>query len=118
MSQQKSPVSGGAFKKTLSPAYKKIKSKESGSTKANLELTGDMLDSLSATFDKNTLTVGINKDAGEQNMLKAENHNKFTKRAMKTKVPARQFIPRQDENFKRQIMNDIQDIIDSYASED
>ena len=118
VSSQKSPVSGGKFKASLSKNYKKIKMKESGGSKANLELTGDMLDALDARFSGNTLSVGIHKDAGSENMLKAENHNKRTVRARKTSVPERKFIPNKDENFKRNIMRDIKDIIDSYVQDE
>jgi len=118
VSSQSSPVSKGKFKPSLSKDYKKIKTKQGGSSKPNLELTGDMLDSIDARFKGSTLSVGIHKDAGELNMLKAENHNKFTKRANKTSLPERKFIPKKGENFKREIMRDIKDIIDSYASED
>lgn len=118
VSRIKSPVSGGAYKPTLSKDYKKIKAKISGSTKPNMELYGDMLDDLDARFEGSTLSFGIHGDASEESMLKAENHNKFTARARKTKLPERSFIPRKDQDFKKSIMSDIKDIIESYADQD
>lgn len=115
VSKAESPVKGGKWK-DLSPQYKKIKSKISGSNKANMELYGDMLDDLEAEFLSNTLVVGFKKDS-ELSALKAENHNKFTERARKTKLPERNFIPRKDQDFKKDIMQDITDIIESYRDE-
>ena len=113
VSKEKSPVSGGKWK-GLSPEYKKLKSKISGSTKANMELEGDMLDELAADFVGNKLKVGFGKDASELTKLKAENHNKFTQRAKKTKLPERNFIPKKEQTFKRDILRDINSIIDEY----
>ena len=133
VSKGQSPVSGGKWKE-LSPSYKKEKSKISGSSKANMELYGDMLDDLYAEFKGSKLKVGFFGDnASEESKLKAENHNKFTKRSKKKvakgspsgrggqlKVPERNFIPRKGQNFKRDIMQDIGAIIDEYrdASQD
>lgn len=83
-----------------------------------MELYGDMLDDFRVKVKGNTLSVGFDSDSSEESKLKAENHNKFTKRSINTKVPKRRFIPKGDQDFRNEIMRDIQEIIDSYASED
>ena len=126
VSKEQSPVQGGKWK-SLSEMYKKEKAKISGSSKANMELFGDMLDDLTAKFSGDTLVVGFDKDAQDSSKLKAENHNKFTVRSKKKvskgsksgrggqyKVPERNFIPRKEQNFRKDIMQDIKDIIDEY----
>lgn len=124
VSRAESPVSGGKWKQTLSPEYAKEKAKISGSTKPNMELEGDMLDDLTAEFSGNTLTVGFGSDASDLSKLKAENHNKFTarskkksKKTKKYKVPERNFIPRKDQSFKRDIQQGIKQIVKEYADE-
>lgn len=114
VSKAKSPVKDGKWS-PLSKEYKKIKSEISGSSKANMDLYGDMLDDLDAEFIGNTLKVGFGKDASDLSKLKAENHNKFTKRSQKTKLPERNFIPREDQEFKQNIMRDIKSIISDYT---
>mgnify|MGYP000532530787 FL=1 len=123
VSKGESPVTGGKWSE-LSPEYKKIKAKISGSSKANMELFGDMLDDLSAEFTGNSLKVGFGKDADDLSKLKAENHNKFTARSKKKsaktkkyKVPERNFIPRKNQTFKKDIMKDISNIISGYKDE-
>ena len=118
VSRSSSPVDGvGKFVK-LSDNYKKIKSKESGSTSPNMELTGEMLDDFDVRFSGSSFSIGFHKDASESSKLKAENHNKFTQRSLKSKVPMRQFIPLKHEEFKKGIMDDINDIINNYADQD
>lgn len=123
VSRAESPVTGGKWS-DLSDDYKKKKAKISGSSDANMELYGDMLDDLGAEFQGNTLVVGFGKDADELSKLKAENHNKFTarskkksKKTKKYKVPERNFIPRKDQTFKRDIISGIKDILAEYSDE-
>ena len=117
LSQGKSPVAGEKTFKPLSKDYKKIKAKISGSSKANMELHGDMLDDFDVRFKGDTLSMGFHGDASDESKLKAENHNKFTARANKTAVPKRRFIPFKKQNLKRDIMNDINDIIDEHSDD-
>ena len=44
VSESKSPVSGGSWKRSLSKEYRKLKTSEGGSSVADMQLTGDMLD--------------------------------------------------------------------------
>jgi hypothetical protein len=116
----KTPVQGGRYKKTLSKAYKSEKKKISSSTIANMELHGDMLDALDFKIDVNKMNVeiGFLEGAEQQQIDKADNHNKFSAKAKKTKLPARQFIPRSNERFKKKIMKEVQSIAEGYASQD
>jgi len=99
----KSSVSGGKWKKTLSPEYKKQKKKVAPGI-PNMELTGDMLDALTFKPYRDGVEVGV---FDREEALKAENHNKFTARSRKTKVPERQFIPRKDQKFKKEILTEL-----------
>jgi len=114
---KRSPVLGGEFKKTLSKGYAKKKQELVGSKDANLELFGDMLDSLTFKNTRDGIEIGIfNKKQAQ----KADNHNKFSPESKATKVPPRQFIPNADENqnFKRAIQNEVVNIIREYVKED
>ena len=116
----KSPVSGGRYKKSLSKDYKKQKKKLSSSSIANMELSGDMLDSLDYQINTKTqsIEIGYFEDAGSDNIGKADNHNKFTSESKRTKNPYRQHIPRKNERFTKKIMKDIFNLAGEYASED
>lgn len=114
--EAKSPVYGNEFV-GLSKGYKKIKSKVSGSAKANMELYGDMLDELEARVNGYEISVGFHSDTSELTRNKADNHNKWTSKSFKTKVPMRRFIPKDEENFSKEIMRDIKEIIASHEGE-
>lgn len=94
----RSPVSGGKFKKKLSPDY----AEREGKDEANLDQTGSMLDSLTFEVNGTTLTIGI---FDEDQAAKAFNHNTGDT------LPQRQFIPMDDQTFKREIMQGIDEII-------
>lgn len=114
----KTPVKGGSYKKSLSKDYKKIKKKISGSSVANMELFGDMLDALEFKATGNRLEIGFLKGSDQTQIDKADNHNKFSAKAKKTKLPERAFIPKDGQTFKKTIMKEIQDIVSEHASED
>src|SRR5882757_8474780 len=57
-----SPVAGGVFKENLTPKYKTIKEKISGIARANLELYGDMLDSLNCTVTDQGLRLAVSSE--------------------------------------------------------
>lgn len=101
-----SPVSGGSFKKNLSPAYAKLSGKDS----ANLDLTGSMLDSLVfvANPESNSVTLGI-FDSDE--IPKAFNHNTGDT------LPKRQFLPNEDQSFKAEILRGVSKIVEEYIDE-
>lgn len=99
----KSPVANGAWKRSLSPEYRKIKAKTSGVTFANLELEGDMLDTLDFKKTSTGVEVGIYGDSLQDK--KAFNHNTGDT------LPQRQFIPIGNGNFKKPIESEIRKIV-------
>lgn len=102
----KSPISGGAWKRSLSPEYKKIKKEFSSSLFANMELKGDMLDALAVTSKSGTkLSLEI---TGADEVAKADGHNNFSG---KSSLPPREFIPKSGETFKAAILDGIKAII-------
>ena len=106
-----SPVSGGAWKKSLSPEYKKKKSEFSSALFANMELHGDMLDALECVpVSGGKLELRIQ---GRQ-AAKADGHNNFSGQSS---LPLREFIPKPDQTFKRQIISQIREVIDDLAEE-
>jgi len=111
----KSPVAGQPRNfKSLSPDYKELKSKQAPGI-PNLELNGDMLDSLKFNITSDGVEIGIfdSKEA-----KKADNHNKFSAKSKRTKVPKRQFIPNDDESFRPFIVDRVIDIIDDFKTGD
>jgi len=112
----KTPVKGGSYKKSLSPAYKKFKD-DMASPVPNMELTGDMLDKLTYTIDTRTGIVEIGIFDSDE-AQKADNHNKFSVESLGTDVPARQFIPKNGrDEFRDDIIREVKGIIDDYKSD-
>lgn len=105
----KTSVANGSWKTGLSSAYKKRKGELSSSVSANMELTGEMLDALTYKVKDGKIEVGIFDYDQAQ---KADNHNKFSQASRGTKLPPRQFIPRKDEKFSRDIISEINQIIE------
>lgn len=115
LSQGKSPVKGeGSFKK-LNKQY--ADAEKGGDRKPNLELFGDMLDSLKFKKRRNGVEVGIFKSS---EVPKAYGHNSgFEGHPFLDKPELkRQFIPNDDEEFKAQIDRGIKDIIKENARVD
>lgn len=108
VSKGTSPVSGGPWKRSLSPEYKKLKQSESGVSYANMELTGDMLNALDVRKKRGTkLSLEI---AGSE-APKADGHNNHSGDST---LPERRFIPKDDETFKSKIWSDIRRILKEY----
>jgi hypothetical protein len=117
VSNLRTTVKGGSYKTTLSPAYKKVKSEFSSSLVPNMELTGDMLDSLRYEINANQGTVEIGFFDFDE-AQKADNHNKFSSESMGTDVPARQFIPKPGrDEFREDIIREVRSIISDYIVE-
>lgn len=95
-----SPVGGEGRFKPLSKEYKAFKRDVLGTTKANLSLSGDMLESLHIKFlQNNRLQVTVTDE--EQD--KADGHCNFSGRS---RLPKRRFIPNASE--KQDFIDDIQ----------
>jgi len=88
----------------LSSEYREEKSEDGRGTKANLELSGDMLDALNFTLTDNGIKLGI---VGPE-APKADGHNNFSG---KSTLPRRKFLPEEGDSFIPQIENDVRSII-------
>lgn len=108
----RSPVSGGAWKHSLSKEYKARKEATSGVGYANMELNGDMLDALEVTQKTgNKLALQIDGHEGD----KADGHNNFSG---DSELPTRQFIPKPGQTFKRDIISGIRRIAEEFLEEE
>lgn len=105
----RSPVSGEGWKKSLSADYKKLKSKISGNTTANMELYGDMLDSLECVVNSAGM-LELRIQGGEA--AKADGHNNHSG---ESSLPQRRFIPDEGQTFKRDILEKIKTIAIDYS---
>lgn len=106
-----SSVSGRKWR-GLSPKYKEVKAQETSAVKANLELSGDMLDDLGWRLKNKRIEFGWFKDKDQT--IKAFNHNTGDTN------PKRQSIPKPAEKFRPGIRKEMDAIINEIleANED
>jgi hypothetical protein len=111
VSEGKSPVIGEktTFKK-LNTDY--AKAEKNGDRNPDLELLGDMLDSLTFKNTKKGIEVGIFK-ANE--VPKADGHNNFSG---KSTLPTRRFIPKGGQKFRRSIQSGIDSILNEFSEDE
>lgn len=110
VSEEKSPVKGEGWKKTLSKEYAKIKQKEVGNKLANMEFTGETLGELTFEPTKEGIKIGV---IGERAPA-ADGHNNLSG---KSSLPRRRYIPDEGQEYKGPITKEIDRIIaDSIAS--
>lgn len=106
ISKRNSPISGASFKKSLSKEYAKYKAKNGLPPLANLEFEGDLLDSLRFKSGKDSkIRIGHFKSSEAP---KADGHNNFSG---DSKLPERRYLPKKDDQYKRNIISDVDDII-------
>lgn len=105
----KSPVSGGKWIRGLTKEYAKKKSEESGADFANLELSGDLLDSLSVEATSSSITIDVGSDQKD----KAEGHLSGLY-GEHSRIRPRQFMPQGDETFKRSIISKLKDLLSDF----
>lgn len=104
------PISGAGFKRTLSPEYKKRKLDEVGSGEPNLDLTGEMLNSLTYKVQGEKIELGVfGEDAP-----KADGHNNFSG---KSSLPQRRFLPGEGQEFKSDIKRLVKETVESYKAD-
>lgn len=105
----RSPVAGEGTFPALSKAYKKVKGDISSKVIPNLELHGDMLDSLEVVEVRGKLRVKVGADQND----KADGHCNFSG---KSKIPRRRFIPnaKEGQTFNREILSGVKDILSEY----
>lgn len=107
----KSPVAGGVWKKKLTTGYEKLKAEESGAGFANLELTGELLDSIRVEAKGAKIVIDLDRDQYD----KAEGHITGQYGAGKMKKDyRRQFIPQGNEELKRGIMANVKRILKEF----
>lgn len=109
MGAAKSPVSGESFP-ALSKKYKAFKQAAGGSGSPDLELYGDLKDALTFKPTDNGLLIGFFGDQA----AKADGHLKFSGRPNFT--PKRRFLPEEGQQFKRDIVSAVEEIVDVGAS--
>jgi hypothetical protein len=101
-----SPITGSKFK-ALSKEYKKHKEDQGLGNKPNLEFSGSMLDSLDYKITPKGIEIGIfGEDAP-----KADGHNNFSG---DSKLPTRQFLPKEGDGFSSKIQSGVDQIINEY----
>jgi hypothetical protein len=105
-----SPVSNGKWVRKLSKKYEEFKGELSSADFANLELTGEMLDSLSVEVEKNKLVI----DVGSDQYGKAEGHITGEYGENWKKRYPRQFMPQGEQKFKRDILQQIKDALKEF----
>lgn len=110
-----SPVEGeGRFQK-LNKDY--AKKEKGGNTRANLQLEGDLLDSLLAKSTYGT-KLKVGHEGGQA--PKADGHNQLSAEAKnwanKTGFPKRRYIPDEDQTFKGPILTEVRSIIDEFKT--
>jgi len=110
MDQQKSPVKGirKNFEALKSEQYKSFKQKRVGNKKANLRLTGNMIESLDVDAGDDSFTISV--VGSESDVAKAYNHIKGDT------VVSRPFLPNDDRNqtFKADVVKVIKEAIARY----
>jgi len=108
-----SPIQGEKWKSGLSSAYAK-KKKGKGSLKANMELSGDMLDALNFKKTDEGIIIGV---FGSKQADKADGHNKLTGRANPFLKEKRRFIPETNQKYKSTITDGIKSLVAEHVVE-
>lgn len=107
----KSPVSNAKDFKKLSEKY--ADQEKGGDKLANMDLEGDMLDSLTYKIKGDEIEIGWFK--GSQ-AIKAYGHTTGMEGHpwLEGKAPVRKLLPDEDESFKRTITTGIREIIEDF----
>lgn len=113
----RSPVEGGPWKADLTPEYAERKSEESSAVFANLELTGELLDSLKVKNDGKNLKITV--EGGSRLRGKAEGNNIGSYgKGRGNRSKARRFVPLRSEKLNREIRDGIKEIAREFLQED
>lgn len=110
VADEKSPISGGAWKKGLSKEYAKIKMDEIGNKKANIEFSGRTLDQLKVKPTDQGIKLGV---FGERAPA-ADGHNNLSG---KSALPTRQFLPKEGQKYKPDIEREVNRIVADVLTE-
>lgn len=112
---QTSPVTGRRFRelKRKPGTYRDAKRRLVGNTRANLRLSGNMMDSLDHAPTREGVAVGIFK-GGSRMKDQANGHNWIDGRRGPKGLARRQFIADNDEDFHSSIQTRLNDLVDSF----
>lgn len=99
----RSPLGQGAFP-ALSDDYRNFKRDEGAGTRPNLELSGEMLDSLKFEHTDEGIKIYISGEAAPR----ADGHNNFSG---DSRLPLRRFLPSEEDEFPSVIVRQVQEII-------
>lgn len=102
-------VKGEKIPALTSKIYKLKKRAEVGNATANLELSGEMLDSVDYDRAGTRLTIGVFGEAA----LRADGHNNFSG---KSSLPRRRIFPGEGQEYKSGIEREISRIIADYKT--
>lgn len=111
ISEQKSPVTGRKWPSIKSKEHAAAK----GSSSADLDFTGEMLDKLKVEVKGNKIKVHVDslKKAVKG---RVEGHNQHDP-SLKHPLPKRQFIPKGSQNFRRDILDEVNEIVEENEAE-
>lgn len=109
----KSPVTGKEFQ-ALSEKY--AEDEKGGKRLANLDLNGDMMRAVEYQVEADRIKIGI---FDEDEAIKAYGHNTGFKghKWLDGKAPARKFIPDEKENFSKEIMLGVKELINDFLDD-
>lgn len=110
----KSPISGGEWTRGLTETYAKKKQKESGSKRANLELSGELLDSFFVLPSGNGLRIGVSADQAD----KAEGNQLGTYGQSQSTGKRREFLLQPGDDLKREIITGLKNILEEFEEDD
>lgn len=102
-------VKGEVIPALTSKPYKLKKRDEVGNAKANLELSGEMMDSVDFRSSGQSITIGVFGDAA----LRADGHNNFSG---KSGLPRRRIFPDEGQEYKQSVKREIDRIVSDYKS--
>jgi len=98
--------------------YRKFKQAQVGNQNADLNLFGDLMNSLSFKRSTAGVSVGVMQSTGNKSLSKlrdqANGHNVIDGRAGPKGLPRRQFIPDGGDSFTSSIMSDVRGLLNSF----
>lgn len=106
----KSPIAGQGWPK-LSKEYAKDKQARGFVPAPNLEVSGELLNSLDVKPTTKGIEIGVFGSAAER----ADGHNNFSG---KSKIPTRRFLPEVGQKFKGDIQKEIDKIINDKIAQE
>ncbi len=107
----KSPIAGGQWTRSLKGKYAKEKD---GAAFSNLELSGELLDSLYVERSGSGLEIGVGKDQAG----KAEGNQLGTYGKDKSTGRLREFLIQPGDEFKGKIVSGLRNILEDFKEDD